>query len=82
MSTNDILYDVVSFERLDASRALRIRQLTSTPKEQQIPRTPMFTRTTGTRQTTAPNSNAGGPVKICFNCGSVTHRIVVYETTY
>jgi len=70
---DELLNDVVSFERLDASRTLRIRQLMSTPKEQQIPRTPTITRTIGTRQTTAPSSNAGGPVKICFNCGSKSH---------
>ena len=70
---DELLNDVVSFKRLDESRTLRIRQLTSTPKEQQIPRTTTFTRTTGTRQTTAPSSNAGEPVKICFNCGSKSH---------
>jgi len=70
---DELLNDVVCFERLDESRTLRIRQLTSTPKEQQIPRTATFTCTTGTRQTTAPSSNAGGPVKICFNCGSKSH---------
>lgn len=70
---DELLNDVVNFERLDASRTLRIRQLTSSSKEQQSPRTPTLMRTTGTRQATIPNPSTGGPVKICFNCGSKSH---------
>jgi hypothetical protein len=48
---DELLNDVVSFERLDASRAVRIRQLTSAQKEQQNThntKTSISTRNTGT----------------------------------
>ncbi|KAL4123256.1 hypothetical protein QTP88_015463 [Uroleucon formosanum] len=69
---DELLNDIISFERLNASRALRIRQSTSAPKEPS-PKTPALTRTTDTRQTATSNSIACGPVRICFNCGSKSH---------
>ncbi|KAL4149769.1 hypothetical protein QTP88_003637 [Uroleucon formosanum] len=69
---DELLNDIISFERLYASRALRIRQSTSAPKEPS-PKTPALTRTTDTQQTATSNSIACGPVRICFNCGSKSH---------
>ncbi|KAL4089251.1 hypothetical protein QTP88_024309 [Uroleucon formosanum] len=69
---DELLNDIISFERLNASRALRIRQSTSAPKEPS-PKTPALTRTTDTRQTATSNSIACGPVRIYFNCDSKSH---------
>lgn len=70
VDTDELLNDIVNFERLVTSRTARIRSLNVTKE----PVKTMSSDRLETRQNTNSSTNfVSGPTKKCFNCGAKSH---------